>query len=424
MIVELKSFFCWCHFPNIIKWGDFRMSEADIENKQEANKNNLKTIRDHPITLTMLGILIPAVATLIWTLSSMNTSLEHLTTDMAAQEQRIESFESRVQEQISQIAADLSDKIDPLKGDISSLKESIAMLNVEVFNYRPTATFANAITMTYDGIDAPSTSTPVQLTPMSYVVYSTNSPGREYTVEQVAQQPLLLPYTENEKEVFFYGQLDGTGNWDGHCIVNIYKDDQLQLITDAEYDSGNLLSCKQVFPDTVTNGQDVWVISNRKMHDGFNSGETWRYLRTGSYTKSFHIGDVEVSDILSADDFYAEIDHTLEGYYSGRTAGGLYNDDTGNAYFVKFFEDGTVRTLYVGGFENGQFDDQSENAWMIGKLRIGAEYSYYQGPFKNGVSSQESRYWEEPITVERIEEILQEKNFSCNCDLKWVNHPI
>lgn len=78
---------------------------------------------------------------------------------------------------------------------------------------------------------------------------------------------------------------------------------------------------------------------------------------------------------------------------------------------MKFFEDGTVRTLYVGGFENGQFDDQSENAWMIGKLRIGAEYSYYQGPFKNGVSSQESRYWEEPITVERIEEILTGKKF-------------
>lgn len=117
---------------------------------------------------------------------------------------------------------------------------------------------------------------------------------------------------------------------------------------------------------------------------------------------------MEPDDILNVDEFSAQITSTLEGYYCGEISDGQYNDDSGDAYFVKFFEDGTVRTLYVGNFKDGQFNDQTGNAWMIGKLEIGASYSFYQGPFKNSVSSKDPRYWEEPISTDRIQEILKE----------------
>ena len=114
----------------------------------------------------------------------------------------------------------------------------------------------------------------------------------------------------------------------------------------------------------------------------FSTGETYRYFRSDDYTKSFSLDNVEPHDILNVDEFSAQITSTLEGYYCGEISDGQYNDDSGDAYFVKFFEDGTVRTLYVGNFKDGQFNDQTGNAWMIGKLEIGALYSFYQGPLK------------------------------------------
>lgn len=305
-------------------------------------------------------------------------------------------------------------------GNGTKQAEIIQKIFSHFFVYRPTVFFASAITSTYDGVDAPYSSESPQISAMSYVVYSASNPEREYTAAEVAEQPLLLPYTENGNEVYFYGQLDSAGNWDGRCIVNIYDGNVLQLITDAMYDGGTLLSCKQAFPDTVTSGEDVWVISERKVEDGFSTGETYRYFRSDDYTKSFSLDNVEPDDILNVDEFSAQITSTLEGYYCGEISDGQYNDDSGDAYFVKFFQDGTVRTLYVGNFKDGQFNDQTGTAWMIGKLEIGASYSFYQGPFKNSVSSRDSCYWEEPISTDRIQEILKEFGFTSAVNLNWT----
>lgn len=57
---------------------------------------------------------------------------------------------------------------------------------------------------------------------------------------------------------------------------------------------------------------------------------------------------------------------------------------------------------------------------MVGKLEIGASYSFYQGPFKNSVSSKDPRYWEEPISTDRIQEILKEFGFTSAVNLNWT----
>ncbi len=362
--------------------------------------------------LTILGCLVGVVRYI----NTLRNDIDYLTDKIDAQNTQIGSLESSFREEIQQVSQDM----DSFSDDMSSVKEIITALSVKVFDYRPTVFFASAITSTYDGVDAPYSSESPQISAMSYVVYSASNPEREYTAAEVAEQPLLLPYTENGNEVYFYGQLDSAGNWDGRCIVNIYDGNVLQLITDAMYDGGTLLSCKQAFPDTVTSGEDVWVISERKVEDGFSTGETYRYFRSDDYTKSFSLDNVEPDDILNVDEFSAQITSTLEGYYCGEISDGQYNDDSGDAYFVKFFEDGTVRTLYVGNFKDGQFNDQTGTAWMIGKLEIGASYSFYQGPFKNSVSSRDSCYWEEPISTDRIQEILKEFGFTSAVNLNWT----
>lgn len=327
--------------------------------------------------------------------------------------ERVNSLESTIEANKS----DLTGKIDGLSKDIVDLKVSVATLNATVFQYRPTNVFSSAITSTYAGIDNPYTSESVQLSSTTMIAYSNFDASREYSVKELANQALLLPYTEDDKEVYFYGQLDELGKWDGRCVVNIYEDNKLWLITDAQYDSGELIRCKQAFPDSSTGGQDVWVISERKIEDGYSSGETWRYFRSGDYLKDFTLDDVQLSDMLSVDMFQESMCVTQEGYYYGNISDGKYNDDTGSAYLCKYFDDGTVRTLYVGQFRDGQFNDSTGNAWMIGRMDKTSAYSYYKGPFENGSAMKDPELWIEPLTIEQVEEITNIKQF--NCELKW-----
>ena len=147
---------------------------------------------------------------------------------------------------------------------------------------------------------------------------------------------------------------------------------------------------------------------------------TRELARSEEHVKSFDMDNVEPNDILDADEFSAQIVSPLEGYYCGQISNGRYKDDSGNAYFAKFFEDRIVRTLYAGTFQDGQFNDQSGDAWMIGKLEEGAPYSFYRGPFENGASSRDPRYWEKPVSINRIQELLNDFQVSIHVELKWT----
>ena len=84
---------------------------------------------------------------------------------------------------------------------------------------------------------------------------------------------------------------------------------------------------------------------------------------------------------------------------------------------MKYFEDGSIKTLYVGNFRNGQFHDNTGNAWMIGKDGIDKPYCYYCGPFVRGEAKLDPKLWEDGITQERIDEIIEGCSF--DCPLKW-----
>ena len=246
--------------------------------------------------------------------------------------------------------------------------------------------------------------------------------AEEYTVERLAEEKLLLNYADGKQEVFFYGQFDQDGHWTGNCIVNVYENEVLTLITDAEYDHGTLLRFKQVFPYITFTDNPVWVISDRTMETGFSNGETVYYVREADYTQNFSSSNVKAKDIISADMFQENIVKTMEGYYYGNISDGYFNDDTGRAYLVKFFEDGTVKTLYMGKIKNGVFDDKTGNAWMIGKNDIDQkEYAYYKGPFNKGNASLKKEYWKDNVSLDWINEFLKDYTFAC--ELKWETTP-
>ena len=258
----------------------------------------------------------------------------------------------------------------------------------------------------------------------SVVAY--NYYGDELTVEDLAEKKLLIPYMDHGKECFFYGQLDRNGNWDGECIINIYQDGSLQLITEAVYDGGDLLSFKQAFPGknkTANDKKDVWYISKRSVRDGFNSGETLSFFRAGAYTQNFSYDDVTSEDILTLDDFREIVEGGLEGYYRGNSSNGLFNDDSNVAYMFKFFENGTVRTFYTGKFSNGTFEDQTGNAWMIGRLGTDEKYSYYKGPFSGGRPTKSPEKhpenWELDIDQDRIDQLIADVDLPNNLEIIW-----
>lgn len=393
----------------------FLRKEKVMAKNRGDEKFNMKAFIKHPIVCGVILLGIGGLFSLVWMLSSMSSSIDSLAKTIDAQGARIDAVESQIIE-LSKEESEASGRLDGMDSQFGLLGDLLRL--------SPTSDAKSAITNTYNGIDAPCNNTVITLTAKSKIAYSKKIPDMGYTAEQLADQALLLPYAENGNEVYFYGQVDKAGCWDGHCIVNIYKDDKLSLITDAQYDSGKLLSCKQAFPDSSTGGQDVWVISKRVIEGDYSSGETWRFFRSGDFTKDFTIDTVEADDIMDADGFRAKIDGALEGYYHGENSNGKYNDDTGNAYLCKYFEDGTIRTLYIGKFKDGQFEDSTGNAWMVGKLDIGAKYSCYRGPFTNGYRSNDPKYWEEPLTIDRVKEIISKSGLKFNCELKWENNSV
>lgn len=329
---------------------------------------------------------------------------------------------SEIKVSISEIEKNISDITNiesSLSAKLDATEKNLDTLTQVVFAYRPTNLFATAITRTYSEIDSPYSSEIISVGSTEKIVYSQNLHGQFYTATQLAEQPLLLPYTENGKEIYFYGQVDQSGSWDGHCIVNVYKGDSLILITDAEYNKGVLLNFQQVFPDSLPNGDNIWSISNRTMKDNFSEGETWRYFRDSDCKKTFTLDSVTADDIISANQFEKEFVVQEEGYYYGHVANGSYNDDTDHAYYVQYFRDGTVKTLYVGRFVDGKFDDSTGEAWMLGKITENAPYSYYKGVFQAGKSIKDSKYWEEPLSLDRVREIVASSGLTFNCTLKW-----
>lgn len=246
--------------------------------------------------------------------------------------------------------------------------------------------------------------------------------GEEYSLDQLEKIKLFIPYTENDKEIIFYGNYINN-HLNGNCIYNIYKNDKLEMIMEAIYKEGALLSYKKVTSGTTSAGVNTWNVSYRENKINYNTGITLNYFKNNDLIIDFDFENATPDNILYVDDFNDKLNEKciLEGYYNGNTSDGYYNDNTGNAYMIKFFDDNTVRMLYCGNFKNGYPDDNTGNAWNIVRNK-NTDYMYYKGCFKNGSTTNSSGFiFENDLTIENINKILNEHNFEIDFDLNWFN---
>ncbi len=347
---------------------------------------------------------------------------------------RMNGIEKDIKAIIETSIPELKDDIAKMGGDISSLRSQVEVVSNSYNDLRDrTIRIEDNIISKNVAVLSPieSMRTPQLLIyKESEDSYSLNEPlwnstdiiamdesGQEYSAIELTNAPIILSYTEGDQETVFFGQFNEFNQWDGNCIINVYENDNLKLIMDAIYDNGVVKKYRQVLKGKSKAEEPEWLVSRRVNEGSLNSGDTQIYERKEEYIKGFEVEKATYENVISVEKFEISMCEHLIGYYHGNTSNGKFNDITGEAYIVKYFEDGTVRTLYQGNFKNGDFDDKTGNAWYIVK-NDNTNYMYYKGEFEAGNTlKNEGSYFENDLTLERIEEIINGKFF--NCDINW-----
>lgn len=328
-----------------------------------------------------------------------------------------ESVSTAIEAEVSSIRVDMESIQNSFNAEIESIKNDINNINNINIVINQTSDLANAIKETYSSDNTVYKASGKRVVSNLKKVAGTDiNTGKEYTTEDLYNETINFRY-ENEKgeDVFFKGQYDENGYWYGNCIINRYKDEKLTMIMDAVYESGDLISYKQIFPYTNISGNDVWVFSQRKvLENDTRSGETFMYFRTDDYIKSFDNESASIINIINAEEFKAFMDLPIEGYYNGYTSDGRYNNKSQDAYIVKYKENGDVRYLYVGAVKDGVANDDSGEAWCLSWGYANDGYHYYKGRFLDGEPKGTTKDWLEPVTQERIDSIVNPNDFECS----------
>lgn len=372
-----------------------------------------KYINNYPVITELAGIAIVALLAYVSGFLSLPKNVSDLEQSTNNLVERIEAIENM---DIEGNFQSMKDKLEDLDDRMDRVEESIMLSNL--LKLEPTAKAIDSIHVEYVEtgsfycLSAPTWNN-------ADIIAKDKETGKEYNVSELANKKMLLPYENNGQEILFYGQFNNNNQWNGECIINIYENNNLILITEANYEDGKILNYRQVIPFTTKRGVDVWCVSERKSNGDSNSGDSWTYLRECEYVKNFELSLANIDNICNVDEFVDNIDTKLEGFYHGNTSNGQFNDETGEAYMIKYSEDGSIKTLYEGRFKDGDFNDNTGDAWYITKEK-NTGYMYYKGVFKNGKPTNDNNsIFENPITLERIEQILQENDF--NGELKWYN---
>lgn len=384
--------------------------ETSIPTKNDNEKNNrfLNFFNSHPFGMSVVASII---ATLILSLISIIINKYILFPSIV--NSRLDFIETKLEDFDYN---DLTKRIDRLEINVATIANVTDINLYSDLEY--TDDFISKLFVKSETVENKyySSEPPCQNNDIIAISIKT---GDEYTKEQLAGEKLLIPYTYNGQEVLFYGQYNENNNWDQDCLINVYENDKLVLISETVYDNGIPTSSKQVFPSKTKDGANVWSITDRKYEKDFNNGKTWNYFRLKEFSKTFEFNNAEIDDILNVSDFKDDIKSfsLLEGYYYGKVQNGKYNDDEKNvSYMVKNDNNGFVRTVYIGNFKDGDFDDTTGKAEEIVYDGTVNKYFYYIGKFENGERENDDNL--KYIDWEDIDRIIKSCDFD-DCDLNW-----
>lgn len=351
--------------------------------------------------------------------TKLSSKIEIMNTEMTSSFDVLEEKINSTSSTVDVIREDIRD----LKAADRTINETLAVLykgsnsnsntasGTSSGNIVPNPEFMVDISNSLDGRGTPGSAPKVQLL-SDTVIARVKGTDVELTAGELANHKVLLPYTSGGQEVFFYGQINENGCWDGNCILNTYQDDKLVLITDAVYINGNLISCKQVFSYTMSSNRVVWAYADRLQEESYSSGETWLYAKNDDYLKDFGLNDVTADKILTADGFRETIDSSKVAYYYGNTSDGYFNDTTGDAYIIHYFEDGSIRLLYSGNFSHGQLHDLTGNAWYIVR-QIDTKYMCYKGKFRDNGEYHDKKFRSFSSPLSALSPEKQEEFWKC-----------
>ena len=354
------------------------------ENKK--NKIKLKKVFKNPIVSGLIITIICVVANYFVTINVMENDISHINQDIEDLKADIKSINSNLLS-ISLVVTGQTSSSNDMANQDAILIDPSTGYKIEIENINNEILLASASPL-----------------PDNYDLYNT---------------PFIVSYEENGKKIYFYGQFNENNNWNEKCILNIYNGDNLESIFVGYYNDGTLLKYNRVSCDDG----ETWTVTERINNIEYNSGETRVYTKTTDFINSVDINKITKEQILEVDDFEIFLNLNQEcllSYYLGNTSNGYYNDNTGYAYLIKYFDNDVfdcdypvIQTIYQGNFVDGQFDDDSYNAWYIVR-EINTGYMFYRGCFSDGKVDHRDlskEIFENNLSYEQIEEKLSKYGF-------------
>lgn len=243
----------------------------------------------------------------------------------------------------------------------------------------------------------------------------TDSEGNVYIAKNLVDKTILLTYTEDDKEIYFLGQYNKNYHWNGYCVINTYDaDGKLNSINESNFDDGNRLDYESYY---LSDKQNEWIYTDRDCKKEINEGISIRYKSNFSKQKNFTATNVRVSDLIYIESMKEYDNKEILSYYMGKTSNGVYNDDSGNAYLVRYNSEGFVSVYYKGNFKDGDFEDENAIEIVLDESDNINKYFLYNGGFTRGerISDDGIKY----ITQDEINTILKENG--CKDNFTWYS---
>ena len=369
--------------------------------KQEDKKQNVIQISVGGVITIVITIALAAISA-SWIISGSITSLNK---DVKSINTKLNTANSEIKEMKEYLYADggVKDQLGELSNNMDSITE---LLNI-------TAIKANVTTEEYINSNVSVVDNNVSNSTSSFsadTCIGTDSEGKAYIAKDLIGQTILLTFDQGDKETYFLGQYNDKYHWDGYCVINTYTDGVLNGVSESNFDDGNRLNYESFY---LSDNQGEWIYTDRDCKEDSNDGISIRYKLDYDKQKNFTLTNARASDIIYVENLTSYDNKEVLSYYVGSTSDGVYNDNSGDAYLVRYNEDGFVNVFYKGCFQNGSFDDT--NAVEIVFDSSNDRYFLYQGTFVDGKRTSDDGI--EYVTQNEIDTILKENE--CPNDLKW-----
>lgn len=369
--------------------------------KREDKKQNVIQISVGGVITIVVTIALAAIGA-SWKISGNITSLNK---DVKSINTKLNTANSEIKEMKEYLYADggVKDQLGELSNNMDSITE---LLNI-------TAIKANVTTEEYINSNVSVVGNNVSSSTSSFsadTCIGTDSEGKAYIAKDLIGQTILLTFDQEDKETYFLGQYNDKYHWDGYCVINTYTDGVLNGVSESNFDDGNRLNYESFY---LSDNQGEWIYTDRDCKEDSNDGISIRYKLDYDKQKNFTLTNARASDIIYVENLASYDNKEVLSYYVGSTSDGVYNDNSGDAYLVRYNEDGFVNVFYKGCFQNGSFDDT--NAVEIVFDSSNDRYFLYQGTFVDGKRTSDDGI--EYVTQNEIDTILKENE--CPNDLKW-----